>query len=382
MGAETPRFPLMAPPTATFYHRVLRPLLFQLDPERAHRLTLAMARPLAMLLKPAPDPPALATAPWGIRFSNPIGLAAGMDKDIHAVAGWQAFGFGFAELGTVTPLAQRGNPRPRVWRLPEHRAMVNRLGFPSAGMEAAARRLRRLRRRGIRIRLGLNLGPNKDTPQERVAADYAAMVARLGAMADFIVINVSSPNTPGLRDWQSPARLAQLLRPILAETIKLAPRRPVLVKLAPDLNSPVLASVCEAVSAAGVDGLVACNTTTARQAVGVNTDYEGGLSGAPLAKRTTAMIAEIRRRTGGRMPIIGVGGVFSAEDAYRHICAGATLVELYTGLVYEGPGLVQRIKEGLVELLARDGLHSIVEAVGSAAPDRESERRNDSPTEQ
>jgi dihydroorotate dehydrogenase len=372
----------MAPPTETFYHRVLRPVLFQLDPERAHRLTLAMMRPLTMLRKPAPDPPALATAPWGIRFSNPIGLAAGMDKDIHAVAGWQAFGFGFAELGTVTPLAQRGNPRPRVWRLPEHRAMVNRLGFPSAGMEAAARRLRRLRRRGIRIRLGLNLGPNKDTPQERVAGDYAAMVARLGAMADFIVINVSSPNTPGLRDWQSPARLAQLLRPILAETIKLTPRRPVLVKLAPDLNSPVLASVCEAVSAAGVDGLVACNTTTARQAVGVNTDYEGGLSGAPLAKRTTAMIAEIRRRTGGRMPIIGVGGVFSAEDAYRHICAGATLVELYTGLVYEGPGLVQRIKEGLVELLARDGLHSIAEAVGSAAPGRESERRNDSPIEQ
>jgi dihydroorotate dehydrogenase len=381
MGAETPRFPLMAPPTATFYHRVLRPLLFQLDPERAHRLTLAMVRPLAMLLKPAPDPPALAIAPWGIRFSNPIGLAAGMDKDIRAVAAWQALGFGFAELGTVTPLAQPGNPRPRVWRLPEHRALVNRLGFPSAGMGAAERRLQRLRRRGMRIRLGLNLGPNKDTPQERVAADYVALVARLGAMADFIVINVSSPNTPGLRDWQSPARLAPLLRPIIAETIKLTPRRPVLVKLAPDLNSAVLASVCEAVSAAGVDGLVACNTTTARQAVGVNTEYEGGLSGAPLAKRTTAMIAEIRRRTGGRMPIIGVGGVFSAEDAYRHICAGATLVELYTGLVYEGPGLVQRIKEGLVELLARDGLHSIAEAVGSEAPGRESERRNDRPTE-
>src|ERR1700681_1752276 len=150
----------MAPPTETFYYRVLRPLLFQLDPERAHRLSLAMIRPLRMLRKPEPYPPALATAPWGIRFSNPIGLAAGMDKDIRAVAGWQAFGFGFAELGTVTPLAQRGHPRARVCRLPEHRSMVNRLGCPSAGMEAAARRLRRLRRRGIRIRLGLNLGPN------------------------------------------------------------------------------------------------------------------------------------------------------------------------------------------------------------------------------
>lgn len=363
----------MAPPIENFYHRILRPLLFQLDPERAHRLTLAMMRPLAMLRKPAPDPPALAIAPWGIRFSNPIGLAAGMDKDIRAIRAWQALGFGFAELGTVTPLPQPGNPRPRLWRLPEHRAMVNRLGFPSAGMEAAARRLSRLRRRGLKIRLGLNLGPNKDTPQERVASDYATLVARLGAMADFIVINVSSPNTPGLRDWQSAARLAPLMRPILAEAIKLNPRRPVLVKLAPDLNAPVLASVCEAVSAAGVDGLVACNTTTARQTVGVQTEHEGGLSGEPLKKRAAAMVAEIRRRTGGRMPIIGVGGVFSAEDAYRLICAGASLVELYTGLVYEGPDLVGRIKQGLLELMERDGLGSIAEAVGVASPAKESE---------
>ena len=363
----------MAGPIETFYHRVLRPLLFQLDPERAHRLTLAMMGPLAMLREPAPDPPPLATTAWGIRFSNPIGLAAGMDKDVRAVVGWQAIGFGFAELGTVTPFAQPGNPRPRLWRLPEHRALINRLGFPSAGMEAAARRLSQLRRRGLKIRLGLNLGPNKDTPQERVASDYAKLVARLGAMADFIVINVSSPNTPGLRDWQSPARLALLMRPILAEAIKLTPPRPVLVKLAPDLDAPVLASVCEAVSAAGVDGLVACNTTTAREAVGVRTEHEGGLSGAPLNKRARATVAEIRRRTGGKMPIIGVGGVFSAEDAYGLICAGATLVELYTGLVYEGPTVVRRIKQGLLELLQRDGLNSIAEAVGSAAPVKESE---------
>ena len=363
----------MAPSTETFYHRVLRPLLFQLDPERAHRLTLAMMRPLALLRSPAPDPPALATAPWGIRFANPLGLAAGMDKDIRAVPAWQAIGFGFAELGTVTPLPQPGNPRPRVWRLTEHSALVNRLGFPSAGMEAAARRLEFLRRRGLRIRLGLNLGPNRDTPRERVASDYAAMVARLGAMVDFIVVNVSSPNTPGLRDWQSPARLGALLRPILAETIKLTPRRPLLVKLSPDLNAPVLASICEAVASAGVDGLVACNTTTARAVVGVLTEHEGGLSGAPLKKRACAMVAEIHRRTGGRMPIIGVGGVFSADDAYRLICAGACLVELYTALIYEGPGLVERIKKGLVERLRRDGLGSIAEAVGSAPPSRESE---------
>src|SRR5271163_618545 len=363
----------MAPPVEAFYHRVLRPLLFRLDPERAHRLTLAMMKPLAILCGPAPDSPALATTQWGIRFSNPVGLAAGMDKDIRAVAGWQAVGFGFAELGTVTPLAQPGNSRPRLWRLPEYRALVNRLGFPSAGMEAAARRLSQLRRRELKIRLGLNLGPNKDTPKERVASDYATLVARLGAIADFIVINVSSPNTPGLRDWQSPARLAPLMRPILDEAIKLTPRRPVLVKLAPDLDAPVLAAVCEAVSAAGVDGLVACNTTIAREAVGVRTEYEGGISGAPLHKRARAMIAEIRRRTDAKIPIIGVGGVFSAEDAYGLICAGATLVELYTGLVYEGPGLVRRIKEGLLELLRREGMSSIGEAVGSAAPVEEGE---------
>lgn len=363
----------MTPPAPSFYHRFLRPLLFRLDPERAHRLTLAMMGPIAILRKPAPDPPALATSPWGLRFSNPVGLAAGMDKDIRAVAGWQALGFGFAELGTVTPLAQPGNPRPRLWRLPDERAMVNRLGFPSAGMEAAARRLSRIKRRGLKIRLGLNLGPNKDAPTERVAEDYTKMVARLGAMVDFIVINVSSPNTPGLRDWQSAARLAPLMRPILAEAMNLTPRRPVLVKIAPDLNAPVLASVCEAVSVNGADGLVACNTTTARQALGVYTEYEGGVSGAPLAKRALAMVAEIRRRTGAKIPIIGVGGVFDAEDAYRLICAGACLVELYTGLIYEGPDLVERIKQGLVELLRRDGLNSIGEAVGIAAPARASE---------
>jgi len=363
----------MAPASETFYQRAIRPLLFQLEPERAHRLIMAIIGPLAMVRKPSADSPALASSPWGIHFSCPIGLAAGMDKDIRAAAAWQALGFGFAELGTITPRPQPGNPRPRMWRLPEHRALINRLGFPSAGMESAARRLERLQQRRPGIRLGLNLGPNKDTPQERIASDYAALVARLGAMADFIVINVSSPNTPGLRDWQSAARLAQLMRPILAEALKFIPRKPLLVKLAPDLNAQVLAAVCEAVSANGVDGIVACNTTTARQAIGVTSEYEGGLSGAPLRARALATVAEIRRRTSGKIPIIGVGGIFSAEDAYQFICAGACLVELYTGLIYEGPDLVQRIKEGLLELMQRDGFSSITEAIGSRAPEREGE---------
>jgi dihydroorotate dehydrogenase len=347
------------------YRRILRPLLFRLDAERAHRLTLAMLGILPVRPRARPDPPELAVAPWGISFSNPVGLAAGMDKDIHAVGAWQALGCGFAELGTITPRPQPGNPRPRMWRLPEHRALINRLGFPSAGMEAAARRLERVRRRGATLRLGLNFGPNKDTPPERVAEDYAALVERLGAMADFIVINVSSPNTPGLRDWQSPERLAPLLRPILEAASRLSPRRPVLVKLAPDLDASVLAAICEAVAALGVSGMVACNTTLAREAVGVRSELVGGLSGAPLRERSRAVIAEIRRRTGGAMPIIGVGGISSAEDAYGHIRAGATLVELYTGLIYEGPGLVERIKAGLLGLLRRDGMRSIAEAVGT-----------------
>lgn len=357
-----------------FYRRVLRPLLFRLDAERAHRVTLALLGTLPIRAPARPDPPELAVAPWGIPFSNPVGLAAGMDKDARAAGAWQALGFGFAELGTITPRPQPGNPRPRLWRLPEHRAMVNRLGFPSAGMEAAARRLERARRRGVRIRLGLNFGPNKDTPPERVAEDYAALVGRLGALADFMVVNVSSPNTPGLREWQSPERLGPLLHPILAAAARLEPRRPVLVKLAPDLDAPVLAAICEATAALGIDGVVACNTTLAREAVGVRTELAGGISGAPLGERARAVIAEIRRRTGAATPIIGVGGVASAEDAYRHIRAGATMVELYTGLVFEGPGVVERIKAGLLGLLRRDGMRSIAEAVGSAT-DAERARR-------
>ena len=243
-------------------------------------------------------------------------------------------------------------------------------------MEAAARRLQRLRRRRLKIRLGLNFGPNKDTPQERVAEDYAVLVARLGAMADFIVINVIRPIPRGCATGNRRRAWRLLMRPILAEAIKLTPRKPVLVKAFARPQRAGAGLGIEAVSINGVDGLVACNTTTAREAVGVRTQYVGGLSGAPLAKRAVATVAEIRRRTGAKIPLIGVGGVFSAEDAYRLICAGASLVELYTGLVYEGPDLIGRIKEGLAELLLRDGLSSITEAVGVAAPAKESEPCN------
>ncbi len=353
------------------YRRVLRPILFRLDPELAHRIVLASLAGIPRIRR-ADDPPELGQTIWNIRFANPIGLAAGMDKEMRTVLAWQALGFGFVECGTITPRPQPGNPPPRLWRLPTHRALINRLGFPGAGMRVAANRLAKLRRRGIAIPLGLNLGPNRDTPPDSVPADYAALMATLGPMADFIVINLSSPNTPGLRDWQAPERLRTLIATILPErndrSSGVAPRRcPVLIKLSPDLDSSQLAAVCDLILELGLDGIVATNTTLAREKCGVTSAYEGGLSGEPLKLRARAVIREIYRHTRGRIPIIGVGGVSSAEDAYGHIRAGASLVELYTGLVYEGPGLVGRIKKGLTALLKRDGLRSIAEAIGTGA---------------
>ena len=352
------------------YCRVLRPILFRLDPELAHRIALSALAGIPQIRR-ADDPPELSQTIWNIRFANPIGLAAGMDKDVRAVLAWQALGFGFVECGTITPRPQAGNPPPRLWRLPANRALINRLGFPSAGMTVAARRLTKLRRRGIAIPLGLNFGPNRDTPPEGVPADYAALMASLGPMADFIVINLSSPNTPGLRNWQAPERLRMLIATILPDRTRVgspaADRRcPVLIKLAPDLDASQIAGICGVILELELDGIVATNTTLAREECGVTSAHEGGLSGEPLKLRARAVIREIYRHTQGRIPIIGVGGVSSAEDAYGHICAGASLVELYTGLVYEGPGLIGRIKTGLTALLKRDGLHSIGEAIGSA----------------
>ncbi len=306
-----------------------------------------------------------------MRFANPLGLAAGLDKDAAAVAAWQRLGFGFAEVGTITPRPQPGNPRPRLWRLPEHRALINRLGFPGVGMEAAAKRLTRWRARGVSLRLGVNIGPNKDTPPARVADDIAAAAQRLGPMADFIVVNVSSPNTPGLRDWQAPDHLRDLIQRAFAGRVASGAsinRPPLLVKLAPDLDSEQLRAICATVMELRFDGIVATNTTLAREAVGVRSDHPGGLSGQPLRARARAVIGEVYRHTEGRIPIIGVGGVASAEDAWGHLCAGASLVELYTGLIYEGPGLPGRIKDGLIALLRREGHASITQAIGIQQP--------------
>ncbi len=343
------------------YRNVLKRYLFGRDAEEAHRMTLRMLS----YMPPLPTPrerPELALNLWGIDFRSPIGLAAGMDKDAVALRGWETLGFGFAELGTITPRPQAGNEAPRIWRLPERRALINRLGFPSEGMEAVAPRIERFRKAGVSIRLALNFGPNSATPPDQVTADYTALVERLGPLADFIVVNVSSPNTPGLRNWQSPERMRELFA-AMHEKEGETPR-PMLVKISPDLERNELFRLCDSALELGIDGIVACNTTVARESLGISSPHPGGLSGGPLLIRARELIRDIHTHTRGRIPIIGVGGIASAQDAWLHIRAGASLVELYTALIYEGPGIVARIKAGLADLLRRGGFRSISEAVG------------------
>jgi dihydroorotate dehydrogenase len=343
------------------YRKFLKRYMFGRDAEEAHHMTLRMLG----YMPPFPPPharPELAINLWGTEFSNPVGLAAGMDKDAVAVRVWETLGFGFAELGTITPRPQAGNDAPRVWRLPEQRALINRLGFPSEGMQAVAPRIERIRKAGLSMKLGLNFGPNSATPAEAIAADYAALIERLGPLADFIVVNVSSPNTPGLRNWQSPERISELLT-AMREKEGESPR-PMLVKLSPDLERSELFRICESALELGIDGIVACNTTLAREPIGVSSAHPGGLSGRPLLTRARELIRDIHTHTRGKIPIIGVGGIASAQDAWLHIRAGASLVELYTALIYEGPGVAERIKAGLADLLRRGGFRSISEAVG------------------
>lgn len=349
-----------------FAYRLFRPLLFRIDPERAHRLTLTLLS-LTPKLKCHSDPPELQVSLFGLTFSNPVGLAAGMDKNATAIRGWESLGFGFAEIGTITPNPQRGNSRPRMWRLLQHHAMINRMGFPSEGMDKIASRLSQAGGGPKRMLIGVNLGPNRATSSERVSEDYSDLVRRLGPVCDFVVLNVSSPNTPGLQKFQDPARIGIVVNAIGRVLGEIGVCRPLLIKLAPDLELTTLAEICAAAVELGLAGIVATNTSLDHAALGVVTRFEGGLSGEPLKFRSREVIAAIHHLTRGRIPIIGVGGIASAEDAYGHIRAGASLIELYTGLVYRGPRLVLQIKSGLRELLARDGFRSIDEAVGTAA---------------
>jgi len=346
-------------------YTLFRPLLFRVDPEQAHRLTLAMLRHVPQCGF-RHDLPELETSAFGLTFPNPLGLAAGMDKDATAVRAWETLGFGFAEIGTITPQPQSGNSLPRIWRLPEHHAMINRMGFPSDGMDKVGSRLRQTRATPTRMRVGVNLGPNRDTPSERVPEDYAALVRRLSAHCDFIVVNLSSPNTPGLRNFQAPERMRTVIEELRGACGEIGIEPPLLIKLAPDVEVMMMAEICAAAIELRLAGIVATNTSLDHAALGVVSQFDGGLSGQPLKLRSREVIAGIYRLTRGRLPIIGVGGIASAEDAYGHIRAGASLVELYTALIYHGPGLVRRIKSGLRELLRCDGFRSIREAVGRA----------------
>jgi dihydroorotate dehydrogenase len=331
------------------YRRLVRPLLFSLPPENVHHLSLAALTqtPAAALLEPFArrEFPALERKLFGLTFPNPVGLAAGFDKNAEGVTIWPRLGFGFMELGTITPRAQPGNPTPRIFRLPAEQGLINRLGFPNVGMEEVARRLEKIRNDGRwpRMPVGLNLGKNKDTPLADAGQDYLACFRRTCDLADYFVINVSSPNTPGLRDLQQGAFLDSILGPLRDEDP--ACRRPLLLKIAPDLEEAQLEPVLAAVAKHRLAGIVATNTTINKR--GLSVQEEGGASGRPLTTRSTEIISTLHRLSGGRVPIIGVGGIFNAADAREKLEAGASLVQLYTGFVYEGPLVARRICEGL-----------------------------------
>ena len=333
-------------------YRLVRPVLFRFEPERIHGLTLdalhiaginPVGRALASFLGGAPrggDPVEIA----GIRFRTRVGVAAGFDKDGVALRGWAALGLGFAEVGTVTPLPQGGNPRPRLFRLPADQALINRMGFNNAGAAAVARNVMLARRHlPPDFAVGINLGRGRDTPDERAIDDYCAAHRLSAPVADYLVINVSSPNTPGLRDLQDPARLQDLLHALAGEGDRLRCRRPLFVKLAPDLPRAALDAALDALTHAPAAGVILANSSLERR--GLHSDRniaseQGGLSGAPLLPRVAQLIGQARERVGGGLAIMASGGIHSAEDAVRLREAGADLVQLWTGLVYRGPGLV------------------------------------------
>ena len=352
------------------YQALIRPILFGMEPERSHEAALACLAAWGPLWRffggrpPAPDP-RLAITVCGLRFPTPVGLAGGLDKEARALWAWPALGFGFVEVGTVTAVPQPGNPRPRVFRLPEDQALINRLGFNSPGARAVAERLAALRRRGgYPIPLSVNIGRSRDVGNDAAGDDYVLSLDQLHPYADFLVVNISSPNTPGLRSLQARAAASRLLVR-LAQRNRALGEKPLFVKVAPDLSESALEEVVAAVEGQA-HGLVATNTTVRRDGLQSPCREEaGGLSGRPLRHLATRVIRSLRRLSQGRLPIIGVGGISTAEDAYEKIRAGASLVQLYTGLIYQGPAVPRRIARGLTRLLARDGYDTLAQAVGA-----------------
>lgn len=337
------------------------PLLRRFDPETAHALALE-----ALAFAPGAGPvraPSLEVRLWGLSFPNPVGVAAGFDKNASALSGaLRATGAGFLEIGAVTPRPQPGNPKPRLFRLTEDRAAINRFGFNNEGMAPAAARLEKLRARPAPV--GVNLGANKDSADR--AADYAAVLRRFAGCADFFTLNVSSPNTERLRDLQGRAALDALLGLAQEARDDAAPNKPLLLKIAPDLDQEALRDVAEVCRGRKVDGIIATNTTLSREGLrSAHKSEAGGLSGAPLFETSTAVLRDLARLTEGEIPLVGVGGIATAEQAYAKIRAGASLVQLYTAMVFEGASLPGRVAQGLAALLERDGFAHVSEAVGA-----------------
>jgi dihydroorotate dehydrogenase len=337
-------------------------LLHRLDPERAHGLSLLALRAGLVPLSGSITSPRLGTRVAGLALPNPVGLAAGYDKNATALAPLSRAGFGFVEIGAATPLPQPGNDRPRLFRLTEDRAAINRFGFNNDGMEAIGQRLGAFRRG--RVPIGLNLGANKTSDNR--AADFATVLTRCGPHVDFATINVSSPNTEGLRNLQGRTLLAGLLRQVMEARVALERPIPVFLKIAPDLGAGELEDIVDVALAAQVAGIIATNTTLSREGLkSAIRDQTGGLSGAPLFEKSTRVLARLSQLTHGTLPLIGVGGIASAEDAYQKIRAGASAVQLYTAMVYRGLSVVPKIARGLDALLARDGYANVSLAVGT-----------------
>src|SRR5215470_14126005 len=331
------------------YERIVRPLLFSLDAETAHHLTIELLQRTSHIdpalralrsLQPSSKPITL----FGLTFPNPIGLAAGLDKNGVALPAWAALGFGFIEIGTVTAKAQPGNPKPRIFRLPEQQALINRLGFNNDGADAIAERLRKLRESGRwpAVPVGINIGKSRVTPLEQATHDYLYSFRALRDFADYIALNVSSPNTPGLRELQEPEKLSELLYAIGNEAG--TPRKPLIVKISPDLSVAELKSVLAVCEENRVSGIICTNTTLDHSSIPQQLDQAGGLSGAPLRSKSTALVREITARS--TIPVIASGGIFDADSAQEKFQAGAQLVQLYTGLIYRGPQLLREIMDG------------------------------------
>jgi dihydroorotate dehydrogenase len=364
---------------APVLYDLARPLLFRMDAEKIHelavrRLEAAGRRPrIAKALRSRyfMEDPKLAQELWGVRFPNPVGIAAGFDKNAKLVNVLPHLGFGFVEVGTVTSEPQSGNPKPRMFRLPKDRALINRLGFNNDGADAIGARLAKAIPTTVPV--GVNIGKARKVPNHEATADYVKTFEKLQPYGSYFVVNVSSPNTPGLRELQAREFLEEIVRALKAKNVEMARAsggrpRPLLVKVAPDVLPKDLEGILQVAQDERLDGVIATNTTTSR--VGLKhvkvAQQEGGLSGAPLRERSTAMIREIHRATEGRLPIIGVGGIFTADDAWEKITSGASLVQLYTGFIYGGPATARWINEGLVELMEKGGFEHLADAVGSA----------------